>query len=65
MTSPLDNLCSPGKDLAREVPDEREFAGLIDDGMRKLNDARNPELFLGSRFDLGYRPKTSLKPAGR
>ena len=23
MTSPLDNLCGPGKDLAREAPDEQ------------------------------------------
>ena len=63
MTSSLDNLCGPGKDLAREAPDEQEYAGLIDDGMRKLNDARNPELFLGSRFDLAYNAAFSLSLA--
>ena len=34
MTSPLDNLSGPGKDLAREAPDEQEYADLIDDGLK-------------------------------
>ena len=63
MTSPLDNLCGPGKNLAREAPDDQEYAGLIDDGLRKLNDSRNPDLFLGSRFDLAYNAAFSLSLA--
>ncbi len=63
MTSPLDNLCGPGMDLAREAPDEQEYAGLIEDGLKKLNDSRNPDLFLGSRFDLAYNAAFSLSLA--
>ena len=31
--------------------------------MRKLNDSRNPDLFLGSRFDLAYNAAFSLSLA--
>jgi hypothetical protein len=51
MTSPLENLCGPGKPLAKEPPDAREFAGLRRSALARLKDARNPANSLESRFD--------------
>ena len=61
MTSPLDNLCGPGKELTHEAQDEQEYAHLIEDGLRRLTDSKNPDLYLGSRFDLAYIGFTRLR----
>ena len=63
MTSPLDNLCGPRKELAHEAPDEQEYAHLIEDGLRRLTDSKNPDLYFGSRFDLAYNASFSLSLA--
>ena len=54
MTSPLDNLSGPGKSLAAEPPDAREFAGLKRSGLARLQDAAHADLSLEGRFDLAY-----------
>ena len=63
MTSPLDNLCGPTGDLAHEAPDEEEYAHHIDNGLKKLHDARNRDLYLVSRFDLAYNAAFHLSLA--
>ncbi len=50
MTSPLINLSGPGKSLAAEPPDEREFTGLKRSGLARLKDATYTEPFLGGSF---------------
>lgn len=53
MTSPvLDKLCGPGKSLAAEAPDAKEFAGLKRSGLARLQDAGQSGLSLEGRFDL-------------
>ncbi|NYF22623.1 hypothetical protein HDC36_004100 [Xanthomonas sp. JAI131] len=52
MTSPLENLSGPGKQLSAEPTDQREFDGLIRSGLARLGDAKNATLALESRFDL-------------
>lgn len=52
MPSPLESLCGPGKPLAKEPPDAREFAGLKRSALACLKDAGNPANSLESRFDL-------------
>lgn len=54
MTSPLENLCGPGKPLAAEPADDNEIAGLLRSGVARLVDARNASLSPESRFDLAY-----------
>jgi hypothetical protein len=54
MTSPFENLAGPGKALRAEPPDAKEFAGLQRSGLARLNDAKNTELSVEGRFDLGY-----------
>lgn len=54
MTSPLENLCGPGKLLAAESPDTKEFAGLKRSGFARLKDAANTAISLEGRFDLAY-----------
>ena len=54
MTSPFENLSGPGKALRAELPDAKEFAGLLRSGESRLKDAGNRSLSLESRFDLGY-----------
>jgi hypothetical protein len=39
MTSPLGRLAAPGKALAAEPPDAKEFARLKRSGLTRLNDA--------------------------
>jgi hypothetical protein len=41
LTSPLENLCGPGKSLRAEPPDAEEFAGLKRSGRKRLADAQN------------------------
>jgi hypothetical protein len=60
VTSPLENLCGPGKALKAEALDAKEFAGLCRSGLVRLNDADNASLSLESRFDLGYNAAHAL-----
>lgn len=60
MTSPLENLCGPGKPLAAELPDEKEFIGLKRSGLARLADAAHPGLSLEGRFDLAYNAAHAL-----
>jgi hypothetical protein len=46
VTSPLENLCGPGKSLRKEPPDAKEFAGLKRSGRTRLADAGNPPVSL-------------------
>ncbi|MCW0451218.1 hypothetical protein [Xanthomonas sacchari] len=46
MTSPLENLSGPGKQLSAEPTDQREFDGLIRSGLARLGDAKNATLAL-------------------
>jgi hypothetical protein len=52
VTSPLEWLAGPGKPLAVEPFDAREFEDLKRSGLTRLRDARNPANALESRFDL-------------
>lgn len=63
MTSALANLAGPGKPLAAEPPDAREYEGLKRSGLARLKDARNKTLSLESRFDLGYNAAHALSLA--
>ncbi|HEY6000897.1 MAG TPA: hypothetical protein VI078_16545 [bacterium] len=59
-TSPLENLCGPGKPLRAEPADAREFEGLKRSGLARLADAGNPSNSLESRFDLAYNAAHAL-----
>jgi len=63
MASPLENLSGPGKALASEPPDAKEFAGLQRSGLVRLKDAQNPANSLESRFDLAYNAAHALSLA--
>jgi len=52
VTSPLENLCGPGKPLRKELPDAKEFAGLTRSGHARLADAQNSGVSMAGRFDL-------------
>jgi hypothetical protein len=60
MTSPLNNLCGPGKSLRKEPSDANEVAGLKRSGLARLADAQNPDNALESRFDLAYNAAHAL-----
>jgi hypothetical protein len=60
VTSPLENLCGPGKSLRREAPDAKEFAGLMRSGLTRLADAENGTNSLEGRFDLAYNAAHAL-----
>jgi hypothetical protein len=60
MTSPLDNLCGPGRPLAKEPPDEQEISGLVRSGLARLNDADLHGVSLQGRFDLAYNAAHAL-----
>jgi hypothetical protein len=60
MTSPLERLAGPGKSLAKEPPDAKEFEGLKRSGLARLKDAANPANALESRFDLAYNAAHAL-----
>lgn len=60
MHSALENLSGPGKALKAEAPDANEFTGLVRTGTARLQDARNPDLALESRFDLAYNAAHAL-----
>ena len=60
MTSALDRLVGPGKPLAAEPPDAREFEGLKRAGLARLKDAGNRGNSLEGRFDLVYNAAHAL-----
>lgn len=60
MTSTLENLTGAGKPLAAEPPDAKEYEGLKRSGKVRLQDARNQQLSLESRFDLAYNAAHAL-----
>ena len=60
MSSPLERLAGPGKALAAEPPDAKEFAGLVRSGRVRLKDAGKPSNSLESRFDLAYNAAHAL-----
>jgi len=63
VTSPLENLCGPGKPLRGEPPDAKEFAGLKRSGHERLADAGKSTVSLGGRFDLAYNAAHALSLA--
>lgn len=52
-SSELDNLVRIGK-LKRESPSQSEFDGLVNSAAARLQDSKNRDLSLESRFDLAY-----------
>ena len=60
MTSPLEDLCGPGRSLRKEPPDAKEFAGLKQSGLTRLTDSENQANSLESRFDLAYNAAHAL-----
>jgi len=60
MTSPLERLAGPGKSLAAEPPDTKEFARLKHSGLIRLKDAGNTINSLEGRFDLAYNAAHAL-----
>ena len=58
--SPLDRLAGPGNVLAKEPPDAKEFAGLVQSGLARLKDAESTSNSLYSRFDLAYSAAHAL-----
>jgi hypothetical protein len=60
VTSPLENLCGPGRPLKREPPDAKEFAGLRRSAIARLTDSAKSTNSLESRFDLAYNAAHGL-----
>ena len=60
MLSALENLTGPGKPLAAEPADGREFERMRSAALARLNDARNPVNSLEGRFDLAYNAAHGL-----
>ena len=60
MTSAFDNLARLDRSLKPEPPDTKEFAGLLNSGRRRLQDARQESLSLEGRFDLAYNAAHAL-----
>lgn len=60
MTSALENLTGPGKALAAEPADAKEFAGLKRSALARLQDAQTESLSLEGRFDLAYNAAHAL-----
>jgi len=48
------------KQLQQEAPDGREFKGLVNAAVDRLNDAENSALSYASRFDLAYNAAHGL-----
>jgi hypothetical protein len=55
----LENLVKLGQ-LKREAADRREFDGLVRSAHVRLDDARNNQLSIESRFDLAYNAAHAL-----
>lgn len=60
MTSAFEKLCGRGKPLKAELPDAKEFAGLLSSGKARLKDASVNGLALERRFDLAYNAAHAL-----
>lgn len=60
MTSPLENLCGPGKPLHEEPFSRQEYDGLLKSGLARLHDSENTDLSLEGRFDLAYNAAHAL-----
>jgi len=60
MSSPLERRAGPGKALAPEPSDAKEFAGLVRSGTVRLKDAENNSNSLEGRFDLAYNAAHAL-----
>ena len=60
MTSAFDNLARLDRSLKPEPPDAKEFAGLLNSGRLRLQDARQESLSLEGRFDLAYNAAHAL-----
>jgi hypothetical protein len=60
MTSPLEKLRGPSNPLRQELPDAKEYAGLMHSGMTRLADAEKTTNSLESRFDLAYNAAHAL-----
>ena len=60
MTSPLELLSGLGKALKPELPDAKEFVGLLRSGRSRLRDARNTDISLEGRCDLTYNASHAL-----
>lgn len=60
MPSALERLAGPGKALAAEPYDAKEFAGLRRSGIARLKDAQNASNSLEGRFDLAYNAAHAL-----
>jgi hypothetical protein len=52
--SALERLAGPGRVLAQEDPDAKEFGALVRSGLARLRDAEQAANSLESRFDLAY-----------
>ena len=60
MSSAFENLTGPGKPLAAEPFDAKEYQGLKLSGLARLKDAKIESLALESRFDLAYNASHAL-----
>ncbi|MGH8026521.1 MAG: hypothetical protein ACREO0_07310 [Pseudoxanthomonas sp.] len=60
MTSALENLAGPGKPLAAEPPDTKEWEGLRRSALARLKDSKVTSLSLESRFDLACNAAHAL-----
>ena len=60
MPSALENPAGPGKPLAAEPADAREFERMRSAALTRLHDARNPANSLEGRFDLAYNAAHGL-----
>ena len=60
MTSAFENLARPDRTLKPEPQDAKEFAGLLNSGRLRLQDARQESLSLEGRFDLAYNAAHAL-----
>jgi hypothetical protein len=58
--SPLERLAGPGNVLGKEVPDAKEFDGLVRSGLARLKDAENDTNSLES-LDRPNEKGTKLK----
>jgi hypothetical protein len=63
MTSALEAICGPGKQLRKEPFDAAEFEGLRRSGVQRLEDAGNAAVSLAGRFDLAYNAAHALSLA--
>jgi hypothetical protein len=59
----LESLCRPNKPFHHELPDEKEFVGLLRSGEARLKDASKTGLALESRYDLAYNAAHAISLA--